>query len=922
MSPRKKSRGNDQAPANDNLITGNDASGDRPKTPVKPDTAIPEPRTPAASIRSTASSRTLRDERRPSLRNKSSWYGSFNGKSAAIAQLSNESVSASNDAAANPGNTRRSSTLSDSAKPSASSRMYLQDSGRRSSKSIAAAESLSRLNLSDNKPRSILQEEEEEHSTKADIKQGTAVPSPPDPKKLPGQADGSKDQPAQEHKQSSSKTGSAPWYGWWSKPDGVEDSISEAKEAEEPQEQGTNNAMSTPLPGTKPKEDAEQKTGPLNVPPKIQIEDSSDGPTVTGASSASGGKSWFWSWSSTQNARETTTASQLNTPRIEPADSKLPEPPKAEELAEPAKAPKTEPSKEAPSPDKAETKDRPKSRETTSKPASWAFWSKEKPGPENSDDAASTLKQVGEIAVADTPSHNNPEAAQFNEHEQQQKLKEPVKPARGRKRPMSTDSTPSTPIRATPAQSPERKLVPPSSPEQDKSQTQQETQEHKQGLTPDSAKQGPLNTVLPILQTTYSVVEQPTYWQQVRAYFFGPEPTAPHLHIEPNPPRIKKALCIGVHGFFPAAMFQTIFGQPTGTSIKFANAGAKAIKDWTTRQGYECEIEKVALEGEGFIADRVDSLWKLLLNWIEQIRAADFIFVTAHSQGVPVATMLVAKLIQFGCTSSARIGICAMAGINLGPFPEYRTKLFGASALELFDFCRPDSKVSMMYEEALEVVLGFGVKITYIGSIDDQLVSMDSSTFSPLTHPLIYRAAFVDGRLHSPDFITSLICFVLKLRNLGISDHGLMREISPPLAGSLYTGDGHSRLYEDPIVFNLAIEHALGTTNIHAPSGPSAATNTLLPASLRKADDSSASGVKMQLNRKTEAPAASAGAVGANPYFLPWAMRGILEEDFVKKECQDEVQELLRLFEEWKPVSKGLKDIKWRLEVVRSKMGS
>jgi len=28
------------------------------------------------------------------------------------------------------------------------------------------------------------------------------------------------------------------------------------------------------------------------------------------------------------------------------------------------------------------------------------------------------------------------------------------------------------------------------------------------------------------------------------------------------------------------------------------------------------------------------------------------------------------------------------------------------------------------------------------------------------------------------------------------------------------------------------------------------------------------------------------------------------------------------LFEEWKPVSKGLKDVKWRLEVVRSKMGS
>jgi hypothetical protein len=58
----------------------------------------------------------------------------------------------------------------------------------------------------------------------------------------------------------------------------------------------------------------------------------------------------------------------------------------------------------------------------------------------------------------------------------------------------------------------------------------------------------------------------------------------------------------------------------------------------------------------------------------------------------------------------------------------------------------------------------------------------------------------------------------------------------------------------------------------------------------------------------------------ANPYFLPWAMRGILEEDAVRRMMGNEVEELLRLFEEWRPVGKGLKDIKFRLEAVRSKL--
>ena len=161
--------------------------------------------------------------------------------------------------------------------------------------------------------------------------------------------------------------------------------------------------------------------------------------------------------------------------------------------------------------------------------------------------------------------------------------------------------------------------------------------------------------------------------------------------------------------------------------MRFANGAANAIQAWTAHQGYSCEIEKVALEGEGKIAERVDVLWSLLLNWMEKLRKADFVIIACHSQGVPVAIMLLAKLIAFGCVNGARIGVCAMAGVNLGPFGDYKSRWISGSAGELFDFAEAASNVSKDYEEALSNVLRFGVKVLYAGSIDDQLVSLEVS---------------------------------------------------------------------------------------------------------------------------------------------------------------------------------------------------
>jgi hypothetical protein len=761
-------------------------------------------------------------------------------------------------------------------------------SKRKSSKGDAIPASISKLNVSSD---GSINNPEDMKSSEPKVDE---PPLPPEPPKVE----------AVEKTPVQSTFG---WRGWWSRPDGYSE-VDKPKAAEE-----TTEAQKVPLPDATPSEEPQGMKEGLDTvkspePVKEQTaspEDASQLKADSGTANASAtqSRSWFGLWSNAQNAQSNPTpAEPLGIPPkqdvIEPEPA--PEPPVVEpqvtKSAEASKGPEMEDAPKDPKPP-------PKSN--------WAFfWSRETPESEGKPDEDSAQKQVGEIAVADTPSQSRPEAAQFNSQETvlQKPPKTKAKSLRGRTKleeSSAESSKAATPSKTTPSQSPSRvdtAVAPLPAP--------------KQAV---KAKQEPSNLILPEFRNTYHLVQKPSYWQQIRQYFQGGEPAMPHLHINPAPPRIKKAIAIGVHGYFPAPIIQKVLGQPTGTSIRFANAAAAAIQEWTEARGYSPEIEKVALEGEGFVSDRVNTLWKLLLNWVEHIRSADFILVACHSQGVPVAIMLVAKLIQFGCVNAARIGVCAMAGVNLGPFAEFKTRYLGATAAELFQFSDPKSLVSQMYLQALEETLRYGVRILYVGSIDDQLVSLESSTFSNISHPYIYRAVFVDGRIHAPDFITHLVGFALKLRNLGLPDHGLIRELSPALAGSLYGGEGHSRIYEDARIYSLAVSHALETTSLPISPVQQRPTTSGLGLPGLKVPSIEAKTKHDPYSLKVESYE-GLGSGNQNPYFLPWAMRGLLEEEFVKKELGREVEDLLSLFEDWKPNGKLLRDVRYRLEGVKSKL--
>ncbi|PHH72530.1 hypothetical protein CDD82_5928 [Ophiocordyceps australis] len=533
-------------------------------------------------------------------------------------------------------------------------------------------------------------------------------------------------------------------------------------------------------------------------------------------------------------------------------------------------------------PSKPHTRDAPpKDAEPAPKAgATWAFWTRDSTGSE-------AKRPRGQMAVMGEHSEMQPQPMAETDVSGSSKPQKRARPSWRRKNKTLEWQTPASAPKQTPATPP----LPDTSP----------------------SASSPPNLLLPSFADTYGLEEPPSVLQQLTRFLLR-TPSSPPRHIvrAREPPRIRRALAIGVHGLFPATYLRPMTGQPTGTSLRFASLCADALRQWADSHGCSsCEIEKVALEGEGRIAERVDNLWRLLLNWIDHIRRADVIVVACHSQGVPVSLMLVERLIALGVVTDARLGICAMAGVALGPFADYRSPssiLMGAAG-ELWEFANPSSTNSKRFEAALRTTLEYGVRVTFVGSIDDQVVPLDSAIYSPATHPYIYRAVFVDGRIHTPDFMAHLVAFALRLRNLGVSDHGLVHELSLPLAGSLVSGEGHSRLYYDPAVYALAVTHTL----------ESAPTPVPVPCSILRPPPAPSSSLAAN-NTASSSTANPAAPPLHNPYVLPWIMRGVLEEQFVRSELKQEADELLRLFDEWKPVTKALRDVKYRLEAVRSKL--
>ncbi|KAK1094567.1 hypothetical protein LTR48_000116 [Friedmanniomyces endolithicus] len=809
-----------------------------------------------------------------------SWYNgsSWRAKASPVAQIARESISVAKGATSESSveHARRpSQSVSKSMRGSRKSVPLLAEATRVHATSSGVDKSRPRF-TSEEKPKDVegaAETTESKEETKPPVVEEAPLPPVPDLEDL--KSVGSADVQLQP----------GAWLGWWSRPDGYGSDVEKIK-GNKRRKLDTDEASSTPLPGSPAVEPANpgQKDN-SDVPmsgssldnAQVQTAAHREGLQPETTTTRQSGRPWFGLWSSAQNEQAAAEASGGKRPSEQHDPLPAPEviiTPAPAATDDPAKP--TEPSEQTSVQDVGEPQ----------KASGWAFWSSDKP----KDGAAApngTQNQVGEIAVADTPSQSHPEAAQFNgqmnQEQQPKSAAEPaqsnstLRPNRGRlekTKESAASSSANTPAGSTVA-----------TPSISQATTPAGTPPREDSEAPAAVKRGKVsqtrpNLILPTFREMYPPLPNPGYVERLTSYLAqtlrlpGSEatPSPLHAHIMPSP---------------------------------------------------------------------------------HKLRQADFILVAAHSQGVPVAFMLVAKLIQLGCLGpNVRLGICGMAGINLGPFLEYKSRLWGGSASELFEFCDAHSKVSKMYAEALDICLRHGVRVTFIGGLDDQLVSLESSLYAPLSHPYVARAVFIDGRVHAPNFLTHLVVFALKLRNLGISDHGLLRELSAPLAGSLVGGEGHSRVYDDPTVYQLATEFALETADMTAlPSNPPTAIAPTAAASLLATDASRAREVaaarraalsgypatpaqansirRGSITASTNLPGiapsiaqweAPSSTTATNPFNLPWAVRGMLEEEAVKRDpgLWGEVHELVGEFEAWRPTSKVLKDVRWRLEGVRS----
>ncbi|WVQ95861.1 hypothetical protein IAU59_002960 [Kwoniella sp. CBS 9459] len=401
---------------------------------------------------------------------------------------------------------------------------------------------------------------------------------------------------------------------------------------------------------------------------------------------------------------------------------------------------------------------------------------------------------------------------------------------------------------------------------------------------------------------------------------------------------VKRVVVIGVHGWFPAKMLNSVIGEPTGTSVKFANMMGQAVKQFFQDKGVDdLRLTLMPLEGEGTIESRVDRLYKAYLSnpaWINDLRRADAIFFAAHSQGCIVTTHLISRMIAQGHIRTSenaeavarcewafgpigvvpdeprrgrrgasvhlqgsegghqKVAMLAMCGVHLGPLYSISTSSViqpylqwfeNAAARELFEFQDSASAVSQAYQKALSMILENEVRVLLLASLNDQVVPIYGASFSTATHPLLLRALYVDGASYTQsDFMTNLLCFTFMLRNAGIDDQRLVEHLSEATAGSL-TGVGHSTPYEELSCYSLAVEYLF-----HA--GP--ARHPIPPLEV---ESFSARDAK-------------------NDFELPWIMRALVDSPEVKDLFPTELKDLKEGILNWRPTTKALREIKKRLE--------
>ncbi|EIW74973.1 hypothetical protein CONPUDRAFT_132566 [Coniophora puteana RWD-64-598 SS2] len=265
-----------------------------------------------------------------------------------------------------------------------------------------------------------------------------------------------------------------------------------------------------------------------------------------------------------------------------------------------------------------------------------------------------------------------------------------------------------------------------------------------------------------------------------------------------------------------------------------------------------------------------------------------------------------------------RVCCLALCGIHHGPLRYLSTSSLlqpylqyfeNTAARELFEFQNTESSISKEYLAVLQNVLHHKVKMVYVASLNDQVVGLYSGLFTAVSHPLILRGLYIDGdAYHSSDFLSNLLVLLLRIRNAGLSDSGLLTHLSEATAGSL-NGIGHSTVYEEIATFSLAVNYLFLTDD-----GPRWSTQP---------NASSGRGTKVQDQAQEQGQdlVFTSEPFDAlkeqNDYEIPWALRDLIADEDVARLFSDDFIRLRDAFRDWQPKTSILRDVKRKLQPIQ-----
>ena len=405
----------------------------------------------------------------------------------------------------------------------------------------------------------------------------------------------------------------------------------------------------------------------------------------------------------------------------------------------------------------------------------------------------------------------------------------------------------------------------------------------------------------------------------------------------PNQSRkyIKKIMVVGVHGWYPSAwIMQRAMGEFAGTSVKFANVMTAVVEEFklsnSQSSGFyfspDAVTECVALDGHGTVGQRIDMYLDEIIRgddgrMSQLFQQADLILFVSHSQGVPVTISLVAALIsakeRIIVPSRQVVGLLGMAGVCLGPFPQLKESFLlrylenGEACRDLFEFCNLTSDNSKRLHGDMLKILESGVRVSLVAGWRDQVVPLFSALMTTIDHPRLRRAVYIDShyyyrRDNSGDpsvgigvdaYLVRLMSFLIKLRNSGMDDDGLLMHLSWLLGGNLYTDSAHSTIYDWRPLYREGIKWIF-----------------------QNWDTSSVKVIKSDLNFNLMN--AEVVTSNRNGNYIPWSLSRLSNRIFNSGDLlhKSEFIRLIKQFDKWATSTKGtsidrsIKTVRYRLE--------